>query len=119
MRHIPIMMVAAALFAAAACGDDPASPADDEIWAKNSVFTPDDRTVHTGATVTWVNEDGITHNITSTNVPTGATGFAQNIPPNGGTFVLTPTLAGAYNYYCNIHGSPTAGMRGTLNVSVP
>lgn len=119
MRHTTMMLLATLLFAAAACGDDPAAPAADEIWAKNSAFDPNDRTVHTGATVTWVNEDGLTHNITAGTVPTGAAGFTQNIAGNGGTFQLTPTIAGAYQYYCNIHGTPTTGMRGTLNVTVP
>jgi plastocyanin len=119
MRLTTFMTLATAVLVAAACGDDPAGPAANEIWAKNSQFQPDDRTINLGATVTWVNEDGLTHNITANTVPTGAAGFTQNITANGGTFVLTPAIAGTYTYFCNIHGTATTGMRASLNVVVP
>ncbi len=117
MRRITLMMLTG-VFIAGACKGDAAAPAANEIWAKNSAFTPSPRTSNAGAAVTWVNQDGVTHNITSSDVPTGAAPFAQTIGP-GATFQLTPTIAGSYQYYCTIHGTPTTGMHGTLSVVVP
>ncbi len=116
MRRAALLLIA--LFAA--CGDDdPAAPPDDQVWASGSAFVPDNRTIHTSETVTWVNQDGVTHNITSSDVPTGAATFAMTLAPSGGTATLTPTIAGVYQYYCTIHGTPTTGMHGTLTVVVP
>jgi plastocyanin len=117
--RVTMKLTAAAIVLAAACSSDAAGPPDGEIWAKDLAFQPAERTIHTGATVTWVNQDGVEHNIAMSEIPTGATASGGPLAANGGTLTLTPTIAGAYKYYCTIHGTPTSGMRGVLTVVVP
>ena len=106
------------LTALAACGSDPDPLPEDEVAVSGSAFIPTNRTVHTSQTVTFVNEDATAHNVTSTDVPAGAAPFALPLPANG-SVTVTPTIAGTYQYYCTIHGTPTTGMHGTLTVVVP
>jgi plastocyanin len=117
--RVTMQLMAAAIVLAAACSGDANGPSANEIWAKNLAFDPAERTIHTSATVTWVNQDGVVHNIATSEVPTGAAPFGGQLDANGGTLSQTPTIAGTYKYYCTIHGTPTTGMRGVLTVVVP
>ena len=53
-------------------------------------FAPKTQAVKVGQTVTWVNEDGVDHNVTA---KSGAT-FKSNDFGQGGTFTFKPTKAG-------------------------
>jgi len=66
------------------------------ISIKDFAFNPDTLTVKVGDTVTWVNEDGVVHSITSS---------AFNSPniKSGETFKFQFTRAGTYDYNCSIH----------------
>jgi len=56
-----------------------------------------------GVTVTWTNNDGVSHTVTSDSATFPFTS-SGNIGPNGGTYVLTfPTAPGTYTYHCSIH----------------
>ena len=79
-----------------------------------TAFSPALDTVAIGATVTWTNQDPVTHTVTYASGPDAAFD-SGSIPPNG-TFQHTFQTAGTYVYYCQIHGTPTAGMRGTIVV---
>jgi plastocyanin len=116
--RVTMKLAAAAIVMTAACSSDTVGPPANEIWAKDLTFQPAERTIHTSATVTWVNQDGVTHNIATSEVPTGATAFGGPLAVNG-TLSETPTIAGTYRYYCTIHGTPTSGMHGVLTVVVP
>jgi plastocyanin len=75
-------------------------------------FEPASLTVPVGATVTWTWVSGF-HSVT----PTGTPSFTGNGPVSAPTtFSQTFTTAGTYLYYCLVHGTPTAGMRGTIVV---
>jgi plastocyanin len=51
----------------------------------------------------WTNNDSVAHTITSSSVPSGASQFDdENIAP-GATYSVTLTVAGTYQYYCQIH----------------
>ena len=67
-------------------------------------------TIAAGTTVTWTNNDGVTH--TSTSVPGGSTWSSGNILP-GATFSFPFTTPGTYSYRCNLHTS----MTGTIVVN--
>jgi plastocyanin len=76
-----------------------------------ATFSPTTLTVARGATVTWVNNSGVTHNVTF-DTPGPVTG--GNISDfSGGTQSRTFPTAGTYHFICSIHG-PT--MSGTLTV---
>ena len=76
-------------------------------------FAPTPDTVAVGSTVTWTNNDGFGHTVTS--APGSSEVFNASVA-GGASFSHTFNTAGSYNYYCSIHGTPTSGMRGTIVV---
>jgi plastocyanin len=68
----------------------------------NIAFSPNRLTVAKGTTVTWQNNDNVTHTSTSD------TGLwdTGNIAP-GGSKDVTFSNAGTFNYHCTIHASMT------------
>lgn len=106
-------------------------PADAEggaaIIALGLRYTPADLTVPVGTTVRWVNQEAITHSVTSgawgeVNESTGLRGtqtadgrFDHVLSPtgeDGDRFEFTFAEPGAYQYFCRPH----AGMYGTITV---
>ncbi|MCX6684327.1 MAG: cupredoxin family copper-binding protein [Methanoregula sp.] len=80
------------------------------ITIKNFAFDPSSLTVKTGTVVTWVNQDGVSHTITS---DTGSpVAFSSDSLSNGASYTFTFTLPGTYTYHCSIHPS----MKGTIIV---
>lgn len=92
-------------------------PGANEVWMQNTAFNRATRSVATGTTITFTNKDGVPHTVTSSAVPVGASMFDSGIVAGGGTYQETFTIAGTYEYYCQIHGSPGAGMHGTITVN--
>ncbi len=80
----------------------------------NLAFSPDTITVVIGVnnTVMWTNDDSTTHTVTSMSVPAGAQSFGSNGLNPQNTFTWTFTVAGTYQYYCEIH----PWMQGTVVV---
>jgi plastocyanin len=78
---------------------------------QNIAFNPETLTVPAGTTVTWTNEDGVAHTVTwdDRSVDSG-------LINQGGTFSFTFDTPGTYGYFCIPHGSPGAGMHGTIVV---
>lgn len=111
----------AALALAAACGSSTYSssgggggPGPSQVFLQSSAFNPTSRTVSVGTTVTWVNKDGYTHNVTYSSGP--GTAFAGTLA-GGASYAHQFTTAGTYEYYCTIHGTPTSGMHATVVVT--
>ena len=73
----------------------------------NFSFTPATLSVSVGTTVTWTNNDSVTHTVTADQ---GA--FDSNNLSPGNTFSFTFSQAGTYPYHCKIHPS----MMGTIQV---
>jgi plastocyanin len=116
-------ILVAALGLAAACGGSTGpygntsgggQPGANQVFMQGSAFNPATRTVSAGTTVQWVNRDGVTHTVTYSSGP-GSAFSSGNIAP-GGSFTVTFATAGTVQYYCSIHGSPGAGMHGTIVV---
>lgn len=90
-------------------------------------FSPANVTVNAGDTVTFTYAGGtMPHNVTSDGLFRCAKGCDSsggngNATTSSWTSVVTFNTAGTYNYYCEIHGTPTSGMHGTVTVngSVP
>jgi plastocyanin len=57
-----------------------------------------------GVTVTWTNNDGVGHTVTSDN---GSFASSGTIPPGGLYALAFPTTPGTYTYHCSIHPSMT------------
>ena len=119
MRLIGIVAVAA--IAVAGCNSTTSTygtggggnPGPNQVFMQNLAFNPLTRTVAKGTTVQWVNQDGITHTVTKDSGPGAA--FNQSVT-SGTSFSVTFDSAGTYQYHCTIHGSPGAGMHGTIVV---
>jgi plastocyanin len=75
-----------------------------------AAFGANPKTVSAGTTVVWVNQDSVTHTVTSS--PDGSTFDSGNIPP-GCAWGRTFNDKGNYPYSCRIHPS----MNGTLSVN--
>src|SRR6185503_12906438 len=77
------------------------------------VFSPATITVDAGQPVCWTwNTPGMSHNLSADD---GS--FSSGDPVTNGTFQRTFTQPGTYGYHCQVHGSATSGMRGTVVVT--
>ena len=74
----------------------------------NLSFNPATLNISKGTTVTWTNNDTVTHTVTADQ----GTFDSNNLSP-GSTFSFTFSQAGSYPYHCKIHPS----MTGTINVT--
>ena len=88
------------------------------------MFNPSTSTVPVGTTITWRNDEPITHTVTSgryegvdkttglrsEQYPDGT--FDAKLEGKGKTFSFTFTKPGSYTYYCDIH----QGMNATIVV---
>jgi len=83
-----------------------------------NVGTPfDPEVVHIipNSTVTWINNDNVTHTVSSGNPEQGADGkFDSGLLKPGKEFSHTFKEVGTFNYYCQIHPA----MTGTIIVDV-
>ena len=99
---------------AVGCASQPAaSPAvaGTQISIKGFAFNPNQPSVTKGATITWTNDDGTAHTVTSGVPGTPSGKFNQSLEA-GKTFSFTFTDTGTYEFFCSIHNS----MRGTVTV---
>lgn len=78
-----------------------------QITMQNLRFIPETVIVPAGTEITWINDDSVTHTVTS-----DTSLFDSSIIRPGGTFSFTFTDIGTYDYHCTIH----SGMRGTIIV---
>ena len=74
------------------------------VAAKNC-FDPSTLNVGKGTTVTWKNEDSVSHTVTSGNPTDNQTGtiFDSSLIPPGKEFTFTFKDAGTYHYFCQVH----------------
>ena len=68
-------------------------------------FDPEEITIYVGDTITWTNNDGMSHTATSTSGPTS---FDSGNIASGSNWSFTFTEAGTYDYKCDYHSSMTA-----------
>lgn len=66
-------------------------------------FSPATITIKVGTTVTWTNNTGAPHTVTSDDGTTFDSGINTPISANGGTYSFTFTKAGTFTYHCQIH----------------
>jgi plastocyanin len=115
MRNFARLLGAAMLLAilAAGCASTPTgAPATGPVSSgaisiKGFAFNPAQLSVNKGATVTWTNDDGATHTVTSGVPGTPSGKFDQRLDA-GKTFTFTFTDAGTYDFFCSIHQSMKA-----------
>lgn len=74
-------------------------------------FSPATVTVDPGQPVCWTWSGGSEHTVKGDD---GS--FTSGPPSTSGTFQRTFNAPGTYGYYCQVHGTTTSGMRGTVVV---
>ena len=73
-------------------------------------YSPNFLSVSVGDTITWVG-DFVTHPLSSTTIPAGATPWHNG---TGSSFSYVVQVPGSYNYTCDVHGP---GMSGSFNAT--
>jgi plastocyanin len=80
----------------------------------NFNFSPATLTVSAGTTVVWTWGTGaIQHNVVPVGTQPARSGDPTNAPH---TYQFKFDTPGTYTYFCQVHGSPSGGMRGTVTV---
>ena len=79
-------------------------PSGNSISIVNMAFGPATLTVKTGTTVTWKNNDGVGHTVTSDD----GTSFNSGTLASGASFSYTANTTGTFAYHCTIHSGMTA-----------
>lgn len=77
------------------------------VVMKNLAFDPATVTIKVGQSVTWTNQESMTHTVVADNAE-----FKSNSLANAATFSFTFEKAGTYAYHCSIHPA----MKGTVVV---
>jgi len=103
-------------------GGDPNAPpgcvgvqAKIEINGTSTAFEPATVTIDKGQPVCWTwSVTGITHNIKASD-----DSFTSGPPAAEGTFQKTFNFPGTFGFHCQVHGTPSTGMRGTIIVRDP
>ncbi len=89
-------------------------PPSSDITVVNDAFQPGSLTVPAGTTVTWTwGPSAFQHNVVPVATEPASSGAPANSPH---TYQFTFNTPGTFTYYCQVHGSPTFGMRGTIIV---
>lgn len=85
----------------------PSGSTSNKVSIVNMSFSPSQTTVKKGTTITWTNNDYMTHTVTA-----DANSFNSSNLNNGTTFSFTFNTTGTFNYHCSIH----PGMTGSVIV---
>lgn len=83
----------------------PTTTTGSNVAISNMNFTPSSLTVKAGTTVTWVNNDNITHTVTADD---GS--FTSGDLKYGNSYSHTFSTAGTYAYHCKYHSSMTGSV---------
>ncbi len=74
-----------------------------QVTIQNLTYQPATLQVRVGTTVTWTNQDNVSHSVTFRNGMKDSGLFAQ-----GQSFSYTFNTPGTYQYYCTVHPSMVA-----------
>jgi len=82
----------------------PNEASDPSCAESGSCFLPGEVTIGVGESITWHNDSGVIHTVTSGSFEDGPNGvFDSSIIMSGDTFTHTFTETGQYEYFCSIH----------------
>lgn len=84
-------------------------PGANEVFMQGMAFTPSTITVNAGTTITWTNNDAVSHTVTSNTAGVFSSG---TLSPNE-TFSNLFNTPGTFPYKCTIHST----MTGTVKVN--
>jgi plastocyanin len=87
-----------------------------QVGNGGNIFNPATATVTHGDFVTFTWAGGVTHNVSWDSTPLGAQ-LSDSPSQTSGSFTVRLTAIGTYNYHCIFHGSPGAGMHGSIDAN--
>jgi plastocyanin len=87
----------------------PEATSTDKVTIHDLGFSPADITVKKGTTVTWTNNDSVTHTVTS---DSGSTLNSDNLD-QGESYSVKLDTTGTFSYHCNFHSN----MHGKVTVT--
>jgi plastocyanin len=108
-RWFAVLLLFALLSITYSCKKSSSTPSGNSVSIVNMSFSPGTITVAINSTVTWTNNDGVAHTVTSTTPGL----FDSGSLASGKTFSYTFSVAGTYAYKCSFHSS----MLGTIIVN--
>lgn len=76
-----------------------------EVVVQGFRFQPSPLEIPVGTSVTWTNEDDITHTVTEVTPETSVEGFSLELKGQGAAVQYTFDESGSYDYYCTLHPS--------------
>lgn len=96
-------------FTVEGAGSDPTDGEEQDaaVTIQNFAFDPDSIEVDAGSTITWTNEDGVTHTVTAGEPGSAEDTFDQTLDA-GDSVDIDFDGPGTYPYFCAIHPSMTA-----------
>lgn len=111
-----IILLSVFIFSCSKSSTDDSTPGKNEVFMRNTAFTPSSITVTKGSSVKWTNKDDMTHTVTSDN------GLFDSGDKNlNETFTHLFDSLGTFSYHCNTHSGMTGTVivtRVTVNVSI-
>ena len=87
-----------------------------QVGNGGNIFTPATATVTHGDFVTFTWAGGVTHDVSWDGIPLGVQ-LTDSPAQTSGKFTVRLTAVGTYNYHCSFHGSPGAGMHGSIDAN--
>jgi plastocyanin len=120
LRRFAALTLAALVLPLAACGDDdePVTLVEGvtvEVQAVDNTFRPDAIEVAAGTEVVWTNDGRTDHDIRMVDGDDFGVDRADFAP--GDEYSYRFTEPGSYAYYCTLHGTESAGMTGSVEVT--
>jgi plastocyanin len=97
-------MICVSIFSLNCTKDEKQNPTggSNSVSIQSMSFSPETTTIQAGEKVTWTNNDGTAHTVTSNDAL-----FDSGSMSNGDTFSFTFPDAGTFNYHCTFHGGMT------------
>lgn len=104
IRYMVLTLLLFSLFSITySCKKSSDIPVANEVFIQGMAFSPSTITVTAGTTITWINKDAITHNVTSNTAGL----FSSGPITTNGTFPHLFSTAGTFQYKCTIHPAMT------------
>jgi plastocyanin len=104
---LPLLVAAASVAAVLTAGFPGGSrAANEDVRMSGFAFVPGEVTVGAGDTVTWKNDDGVTHNATAL----GGAFATGNLAPGNSSAEIVFATPGTIAYRCTIHPSMTGSV---------
>jgi plastocyanin len=105
-KTLPLLLVAGGIFLWGCSGsDDPTgpTPGTNEVRMQGNAFNPATLTIAVGDTVTWTNDDNVSHTVSSGTPGNKGGPLNSGFLSKSGTFKHPFNSVGTFIYFCEVH----------------